>query len=68
MLLLLVCYIFYSQPEKSLASRAINPELLTFVSFIQQCTMIMYCCLEMSLKANLARKEISRDLCLVPKC
>lgn len=57
LLLLLVHYTFYSQPEKSLASTAVNPELLTFVLFIEQCTMITYCSFKMPPKTNLAGKE-----------
>lgn len=53
MLLLMVGYIFYSQPQKALASIAINPKLVTFALFIQPRTMIAYC----SFKTNPARKE-----------
>lgn len=57
MLLLPVRYTFYSQPEKLLASIAINPELLTFVLFIQLCTTITYCYFKKPLKTTLSGKE-----------
>jgi len=60
MLLLPVCYTFYSQPGKSLTSTVIYPELLTFVLFTQPCTMVTHCSYKMSLKTNLAKKEKSK--------
>lgn len=53
MLLLMVCYIFYSQPEKALASIAINPKLVTFALFVQPHTTITHCLF----KTSHARKE-----------
>lgn len=62
MLLQIVCYRFYSQPEKALASISINPKLVTFALFVQPRTMIT------PLKQTVPERKSSRDLCLVDEC